>query len=206
MDTHNLLLARPNEGIFAILTVNLSNDILNNVVDRDTFVMTRLMNALTAWRDYTEEGMEAWKESAEDFNVGDLSVYVGNASLEKYLNDHYINSVEIESYNADGAVGNYDKVLINPREGDQAIIAKINSVLEWIDGGVMFIESNTEDVDKLSIRPNVDHTAVSYNMSKDIVSFQELNFTVADLYYSKMNGNNGNIQLGGYEFTRLKKG
>jgi len=203
-DQHQLTLLRQNEGLFAIITVDLSHDVLNNVIDRDTLVMTYLMNALTAWRDYTREGMEAWSASSEDFNVGDLACYEGDKSLQKYLNEHYINSIEVATYNVGTSQLAYDKVLMKERVGDQEAIQEINSTLEWLDDGDYFVEANDECIGKMSISETVDPTCVSNNMAKIMVSFQELNFTVADVLYSNVDGNN--ISIGGYNFTRLMQG
>ena len=203
-DQHQLTLLRQNEGLFAIITVDLSHDVLNNVVDKDTLVMTYLMNALTAWRDYTREGMEAWSASSEDFNVGDLACYEGDATLVKYLNEHYINAIEVATYNVGTSQLAYDKVLMRERLGDQETIQKINVTLEWLDEGDYFVEANDEGIGKMSISETVDPTCVSNNMAKVMVSFQELNFTVADVLYSNVDGNN--ISIGGYNFTRLMQG
>ncbi len=69
--------------------------------------LEQLVRALTQWAQ-TEEGWQAWRDSSEDFNIGDASNVLSAATLEPYG----IHSLNIDMLDSDNAVS-YDKVLMN---------------------------------------------------------------------------------------------
>jgi hypothetical protein len=89
----------------------------------DTAFLAALKKALTKWQQTTDEGKEAWEESSEDFNVGDLSNYeLRKGTLRKLLAERGINKLEIDIKSRSGGMGasigawSYDTVLIEPEE------------------------------------------------------------------------------------------
>jgi hypothetical protein len=91
-----------------------------------------LKSALTAWVRETDEGRRAWKNSSEDFNVGDLSTfmvwrtntkkgepwYEMPRTLTPYLKDVGILQLQVETYCDTDVAANwdYDTVLVNAEE------------------------------------------------------------------------------------------
>lgn len=75
-----------------------------------------LTNALTQWVQETPEGKKAWKDSGEDFNIGDYALC--EEQFLKWLPHAKLTSKGIQDikllYNAnvDGFI-RYDKVLVN---------------------------------------------------------------------------------------------
>lgn len=54
----------------------------------------QLIGAVTAWIEGSPEGDEAWRNSCEDLNIGDL-VRDGFESLKPFLRSHAIQDVEV---------------------------------------------------------------------------------------------------------------
>lgn len=54
-----------------------------------------LCEALTNWKNNTEEGRQAWERSCHDFNVGDLSNYYQSPHLRPFLENEDITDLEI---------------------------------------------------------------------------------------------------------------
>lgn len=47
--------------------------------------MQKICDCVAAWIDNTQEGQEAWDDSGEDFNIGDLSGYINDHKLKAQL-------------------------------------------------------------------------------------------------------------------------
>ncbi len=78
--------------------------------------MQRLTRAIDQWIRNTDEGREAWAESSEDFNVGDLAGYLdgcGKAvpSLQHYLKREGIARIKDLFVLTDSEQESYDRVL-----------------------------------------------------------------------------------------------
>lgn len=78
--------------------------------------MQRLTRAIDQWIRNTDEGREAWAESSEDFNVGDLAGYLdgcGKAapSLQHYLKGEGIARIKDLFVLTDSEQESYDRVL-----------------------------------------------------------------------------------------------
>ena len=78
--------------------------------------MQRLTRAIDQWIRNTDEGREAWAESSEDFNVGDLAGYLdgcGKAvpSLQHYLELEGIVRIKDLFVLTDSEQESYDRIL-----------------------------------------------------------------------------------------------
>ena len=78
--------------------------------------MLRLTRAIDQWIRNTDEGREAWAESSEDFNVGDLAGYLdgcGKAvqSLQHYLKGEGIARIKDLFVLTDSEQESYDRIL-----------------------------------------------------------------------------------------------
>ena len=78
--------------------------------------MQRLTRAIDQWIRNTDEGREAWAESSEDFNVGDLAGYLdgcGKAvqSLQHYLKGEGIARIKDLFVLTDSEQESYDRIL-----------------------------------------------------------------------------------------------
>lgn len=109
------ILRSSNEEItFAVLTCETEREM------NDTQALEAFRKGITKWMRETLEGGRAWKESCEDFNIGDLSSYVGeyadNKYLHLYLEAEGIHHVEIEIHSVcqeASRAWTYDTVLRN---------------------------------------------------------------------------------------------
>ena len=74
---------------------------------------------MTEWRDTTEAGAEAWADSSEDFNVGDLTGYVEDRALRRLLRARGILRLTIEIFHSDDRDDewHYDTILMDPPDG-----------------------------------------------------------------------------------------
>lgn len=74
-----------------------------------------LTAAITQWINETKAGKDAWRDSCEDFNVGDLPEYLGDADLQARLNASGVHELEIatlaENDQQEGWV--YDTLLVD---------------------------------------------------------------------------------------------
>ncbi|MCL4296233.1 MAG: hypothetical protein KJ077_10915 [Anaerolineae bacterium] len=76
--------------------------------------LARLKTALTQWVNTTENGRKAWAEAAEDFNVGDLSLWQENPVLVEILKAHGLHELKVEVIATQGASDwVFDTVLVN---------------------------------------------------------------------------------------------
>jgi hypothetical protein len=78
--------------------------------------MQRLARAIDQWIRNTDEGREAWAESNEDFNVGDLAGYLdgcGKAapSLQRFLKREGIARIKDLFVLTDAQQESYDRIL-----------------------------------------------------------------------------------------------
>jgi len=78
--------------------------------------MQRLTRAIDQWIRNTDEGREAWAESSEDFNVGDLAGYLdgcGKAvpSLQHHLKGEGIARIKDLFVLTDSEQESYDRIL-----------------------------------------------------------------------------------------------
>jgi hypothetical protein len=81
----------------------------------------RLIEALTKWRDATDEGKKAWEDSVQNFNVADLENYVNAYSWEYGIDDilveYGIHELNVEIYyGLSPGVWNYDDILMEEDE------------------------------------------------------------------------------------------
>ena len=58
-------------------------------------ILQPLTAAITLWINETKAGHEAWRDSCEDFNVGDLTAYLEDAELKARLKAQGIYELEI---------------------------------------------------------------------------------------------------------------
>jgi hypothetical protein len=82
-----------------------------DLVNEGSF-LTALKRAVTAWLGHTKEGKEAWKDSSEDFNVGDLAHWTGSERLKKALEKEGITDLDISCTDVlNGGSWTFDHVL-----------------------------------------------------------------------------------------------
>jgi len=82
-----------------------------------TAFLAHLKAAVSCWVVLTSEGNDEWKDSSEDFNIGDLAMLQGSdafKTLEPFLADQGIHGLEVHTYSADVGDWNYDTVLCTP--------------------------------------------------------------------------------------------
>ncbi len=72
-----------------------------------------IRNAVTRWMVQTFEGIKAWAESSEDFNIGDLSSHLGDRRLISLLEAFGVHQLTVEQLDLSSDEGhwNYDTVL-----------------------------------------------------------------------------------------------
>lgn len=58
----------------------------------------RVTQAVTDWIAVSSEGKEAWDDSSENFNIGDLANHTGNAGLAFILAQYGIMDLEIDVF------------------------------------------------------------------------------------------------------------
>lgn len=78
--------------------------------------MHRLTRAVGQWIGNTQEGREAWAESSEDFNIGDLAGHLnGNGkavpSLQRYLEQEGISRLKDLFVLTNSEQESYDRIL-----------------------------------------------------------------------------------------------
>jgi hypothetical protein len=73
-----------------------------------------LKRAVTRWVQETPEGHEAWEDSCDDLNIGDLSAYESDRALQHCLQQAGIARLSIEVYcDTEPVYGaTYDDVLV----------------------------------------------------------------------------------------------
>lgn len=95
------------EVTFAIVEARVK-DSINSQED----FLTALKKSLNEWKK-TDAGQEAWENSSEDFNVGDLRDELPNVSIACFLKTNGIRSLQITVESMEGS-GNwqFDDVLM----------------------------------------------------------------------------------------------
>ena len=76
----------------------------------------RLTRAVEQWIGNTQEGREAWAESSEDFNIGDLAGYLNGSgkavpSLQRYLEQEGISRLKDLFVLTNSEQESYDRIL-----------------------------------------------------------------------------------------------
>ena len=95
----------------AILRVTLTHKLSTEAIIK---TLTKL---LTQWVKETKEGANAWKQSSEDFNIGDLALFEGN--FNQWVSHTTLRAAGIMDYaiemvdDVDGSV-DYDLPLVDP--------------------------------------------------------------------------------------------
>ena len=69
------LIVREGESTQAIVTLETPLDLSPDEA------MQKICDCVASWINDTKEGLDAWDESGEDFNIGDLSGYDGDQML-----------------------------------------------------------------------------------------------------------------------------
>lgn len=103
----------PDEQRMAFITASVATDDLCSI---EPFVAA-LTLALSRWAIHTCDGCQAWTDSLEDFNVGDLSHYLSTPSLQHHLMAVGITNLSIAlspDFRNDVDHWHYDTVLIKP--------------------------------------------------------------------------------------------
>ena len=105
------------EVTYAAVHVEISDAAADKGLSSVMPFLAALKAALTQWVQTTDGGKEAWEESNEDFNIGDLS----NQSLEpinEILAKQGVRITDIEVHSMDGTSEgwSYDTVLVNASE------------------------------------------------------------------------------------------
>lgn len=72
-----------------------------------------LKRGLTRWRDETPEGLQAWEEASQDFNIGDLAGCYTDPVLKSYLEKEGVRIVFLEVNGYEGDYRPYDELLIH---------------------------------------------------------------------------------------------
>jgi len=83
-------------------------------------LLKRFVEAVTAWVRNTQEGKEAYDQSDQDYNVGDLANDIDQPSLAPYLEAHGLLDLEIDIYSDDDFQNNWtsDTHLVNAEKLD----------------------------------------------------------------------------------------
>jgi hypothetical protein len=98
------------EETYAIITACIDSGL-----DTDRSFLEALKSALSEWAKETKEGMDAWKGSSRDFNVGDLIDYCDAKSLRPFLTSRGIYNLKVETNceDAPSRVWAYDSILMD---------------------------------------------------------------------------------------------
>ena len=78
----------------------------NSRADRD--FLGAVKAALADWRNKTDDGKRAWRQSAEDFNVGDLSIELRDSGLVAELARQGVHKLFVETFVDSEPVQNWD--------------------------------------------------------------------------------------------------
>jgi hypothetical protein len=102
----------------AVVTGRVVIDLVN-----EAKFLAALQRAVSAWGTTSPFGIEAWKDSSEDFNVGDLSHYQHDEHLKKCLAEQGIDDLVIECHaSIDNNLGpwQYDTILMDDPTEDNS--------------------------------------------------------------------------------------
>jgi hypothetical protein len=84
----------------------------NSRIETPSEFFNALTTSTTEWVKNTDIGKKAFEYSCEDFNVGDLSSYLGDEDLNNILLTNGICELEINLIDVEGFF-NYDKRLVD---------------------------------------------------------------------------------------------
>lgn len=93
----------------AFVKARIENPRLKNEQD---FLLS-LKRAVTNWINASETGIRAWKETSQDFNVGDLAQWIGDEALVEQLRLQGIFDLDVEAMNVSHVNWLFDTVLAN---------------------------------------------------------------------------------------------
>ena len=112
MEKYIAVIPRADENRVAVVTYKSSKELNQNSM------MDLLVKAITEWVSNTADGEHAWKDSQKDFNVGDLSCFLGYWSLDEMLHANDIWELKVDICgNGDYPTNyNFDTVLAQPEE------------------------------------------------------------------------------------------
>ncbi len=113
MKTHTLLFTRTEDlqvVNIAVLTLETKTD-MTQAAAKGRFVM-----ALSEWGKNSEAGKQAWKDSDQNFNIGDFAHHDNDRDLKAVLAAEDITSATIEVFSADES-HDYDEVLVTGLKG-----------------------------------------------------------------------------------------
>ena len=80
-------------AIVSVIPVENRKDGDHPMSPKDAF--TAIKKAVTGWVKHTTAGQVAWKQSKNDFNVGDLADYTNDDALKSYLHKEGIQALNI---------------------------------------------------------------------------------------------------------------
>lgn len=107
----NLTITRYGEDTAALLSAWFSRD--------EEYFKEDLTNALTRWAEETPEGKNAWRQSCQDFNIGDLSCCQDDPTLKPYLTAAGISDLSVDTVPKVAQDWSFDSILMNmPEEED----------------------------------------------------------------------------------------
>jgi len=111
-NTITCLVPRERENRLAIVSCDKTREIQDS-----NDLLRQLCAAISDWVKNTQEGLEAWKQSCCDFNIGDLDLYYGYASssVKSYIESSGIFNFHIKIFGNDDMLnGNwsYDTILV----------------------------------------------------------------------------------------------
>lgn len=88
------IVTRPGEhgGIQTVATVTAR--VTHEDLTEEKPFLEALTHAITQWIKYTSAGREAWKNSSEDFNIGDLSMHLDEGLMD-YMKEEGIKTLNI---------------------------------------------------------------------------------------------------------------
>lgn len=94
---------------------------MTTVVETKEDALHRLSRAVGQWIQNTREGRRAWKESSEDFNVGDLAQYLSRSgkathTLQRFIENEGISRVKDIFVLTNADQESYDRILANVEE------------------------------------------------------------------------------------------
>ncbi len=107
---------RDNEATCAVVTAQVLPELKMVPV-----FLSHLQQAVTWWSRFTPTGYDAWRDSGEDFNVGDLAVYQEDPALVEKLAECGIHDLAVSVYidTSEGDCWTFDTVLCDDeREGE----------------------------------------------------------------------------------------
>ena len=84
------------EITLAVVTADLDEAVQAGGLEAEQLFRAALTAAITDWMVDTSEGRDAWRNSSEDFNIGDLDHALGDETLTSILNKRGILNLKIE--------------------------------------------------------------------------------------------------------------